>query len=113
MHTAPMSALDDGRNDFTVHMGDKSRSELFNYVLQMDKGDFFDKNDRLKENGMEYYKCDEWELKPEIKGTPPTGVEKEEGIQYMDNAIYAIDGERYAAQNVKGKVLKSVLTVYY
>ena len=64
---------------------------------------------------MDYYKCLDWELKPEIKGPPPkdSGITIPEGVKVMNNAIYAIDGEKYAAQDVKGKVLPSVLTIYY
>lgn len=115
MHSCPLSRIDDGVNDITIHMGDKSRAQLTQFVLDNDKGTFFDKYDKFKPNGMDYYKCLDWELKPEIKGPPPkdSNIKVAEGVKVMDNAIYAIDGERYPAQDVKGRVLPRVLTIYY
>jgi len=68
------------------------------FVLDNDKGDFFDKNGKFKDNGMEYYKCVDWQLKPKIKG-PKEGVEytAEQKKSIRDDAIFAIDGEKYAA----------------
>lgn len=115
MHSCPLSIINDGFNDVTIHMGDKSRSQLTKFVLDNDKGDFFEESGKFKQNGMEYYKCHNWELKPEIKGPPPkdSGITLPKETKVMENAIYAIDGERYPAQDVKGKVLPSVLTIYY
>ena len=52
---------------------------------------------------MNYYKTNEWTLKPTVKG------DRENPDA---NAIYSIDGEKYPAQDVSGKVLKRVLPIY-
>ena len=66
MHSCPLSQIDDGVNDVTIHMGDKSRKQLTQFVLNNDKGEFFEPNGDFKNNGMEYYKCIDWELKSQI-----------------------------------------------
>ena len=61
--------------------------------------------------GLKYLKCTKWNLKPLIKGPnneDPTA--DREGTS--EGAVYSIDGEKYPAQNVSGRVLKKVMPVY-
>jgi hypothetical protein len=118
MHSCPLSRISDGQNDVTIVRSNQSTSKMTSFVLNNDKGDFFDKNGKFKDNGMEYYKCLEWELKPRMKGPhPDEAVVKtytaEQKKSIASDAIYAIDGERYPAQDVKGRVLPSVLNIHY
>ena len=45
MNMAPMSKINDGTNDITAVMGNKSRFQLAKMLIQQDNGDYFDRED--------------------------------------------------------------------
>lgn len=89
-------------------------------MLCQDDGDYFDgprsrNPGQLSQNlGVEYLKASEWRLDPERKGDVPEGSEFQnpEGTITYANEIYSIDGEKYPAQNISGKVLKEILPIF-
>ena len=60
---------------------------------------------------MNYYKSKEWKIEPEVKGPVPKDLNYQlpSGTQISEQALFSIDGEKYPAQNVTGKVLSQVL----
>ena len=115
--TAPLSKINDGMNDITIQTADKSRWALTKWMLAIDDGEYFNKQTgKLKETyEIDYVKSDSWELKPERKGPVPEGstYRLPAGVITNENNFFSIDGEKYPAQNIKGKVLKQFLPVYY
>ena len=100
LNGAPLQKVDDGTNDITLMKGSKSRSQLAKVLIKQDAGDYFlptEKEEVDPNLGLEYYKSTQWSLKPQEKG---------------ETNFYAIDGEKYRAQDVEGKVLKQVLGIY-
>lgn len=100
MNSAPLQKLDDGTNDITLLKGSKSRSQLAKVLIKQDGGDFFlrNENEDVDPNlGLEYYKSTQWSLNPQEKG---------------ETDFYSIDGEKYRAQDVEGKVLRQILGIY-
>ena len=79
----------------------------------MDTGDYFEQQTgAMKENiNMNYYKSDEWKISPTVKGPVPDGLDYQlpEDTQTSEQSFFSIDGEKYPAQNVSGKVLPRVL----
>jgi len=79
----------------------------------MDSGDYFEKATSqnpgaLKDNiGMNYYKSTEWKIEPAVKGPVPQDLNYNlpEGTEASEQAFFSIDGEKYPAQNVTGKVI--------
>ena len=115
-----MSKINDGTNDITMITSDKSRSQFAKCFIFQDEGDYFD-GPRSRNPGqispslgMDYLKASEWKLEPERKGTVPEGSEFQhpEGTTTYANEIYSIDGEKYAAQNISGKVLNQILPIF-
>jgi hypothetical protein len=64
--------------------------------------------------GVEYLKASEWSLQPQRRGPVPEGstYQLPEGEETYANEIYSIDGEKYPAQNISGKVLKQILPIF-
>lgn len=117
---APLAQIMDGTNDITAHTNDKRRSQLFRMLIDQENGDFFSgpnspQPGQIKNNhGTQYYKATEWEFQPQVKGPVPDDIENVWPEQETNaNALIAIDGERYPAQNISGHVMKQVLPIYY
>ena len=114
---APLSKVDDGTNDIVLQTGDKSRFQLAKLLIAMDNGDYFTKQGNTNKAGMgiQYVKSTEWTMRPGRKGPVPDGMKYKlpEGTQTFANEIYSIDGEKYPAQDITGRVLKQVLRIYY
>ena len=119
MHCAPLSDLNDGHNDIILQSEDKSRSQLYKLMNGLNDGEIFNKdfgNGKINpEYGAEYIKCKEWYLKPNLKGPVPEEMKYNlpENTIIRNNAVFAIDGERYPAQDVSAKVLPKALNIYY
>lgn len=63
---------------------------------------------------IDYYKANQWELKPERKGPVQEGSDYQlpEGSVTSAAEYMSIDGEKYPSQDVKGRVLKEALRIY-
>ena len=113
--SGPLAKLNDGMNDIICVTSSKSRKQLMNMMLASDNGGkYFLKSKNKAKHGMvdpavglQYLKTDEWELKPERKGPVPDDC----NYQHPDGAVihrreqFSIDGEKYPAQNIKGRII--------
>ena len=133
---SPLAKINDGQNDITTMTYQNGSSyKLARFLIDMEKGDYFNQDGTERhEQTIDYIKCDQWSLFPTVKGPqtldevvdldnskgriPPMSQQStqeicnEPEIQYKNDAILVIDGERYKAQNVKAKVLKQYLPIY-
>eukprot|EP00347_Sterkiella_histriomuscorum_P013340 403365091 len=125
IHSAPMAKINDGFNDIVVQEANQGRFKLTNQLLQHDDGSYFNQNNGELKNslGIDYLKCTEWRLDPFLK-TPCELTFDSEGNQvdnriypqnyeYDESAFFSIDGEKYPAQRIQGRVLKGALPIYY
>ena len=74
MRCAPLSDYNDGSNDIIIQSSDKTRGNLYKLMDRLKDGQYFTGQDsRINpELGLEYIKCDQWELKPSVKGPIPS-----------------------------------------
>jgi hypothetical protein len=103
----PLGKLNDGMNDIVCVPSSASRKQLFNMLLIAGEGDkYFLKSKNKAKHGMldpstglQYFKVDEWELKPERKGPVPDGSKHQNpaGTVIHRREQFSIDGERYPA----------------
>ena len=113
-----MTTIADGTNDITLLSSEKSRLQFAKLLILQDDGDYFNgpssrNPGAISESmGLDYLKASSWSLKPRRKGTPPEGYQLPEGIRTYANEIYSIDGEKYPAQDIQGKVLKQALPIF-
>ena len=91
-------------------------------MLVAEKAGFFLKSkDKAKHGnidpstGLQYLKTDSWELKPKRKGPVPKDCNyslPKETVTHR-REVFSIDGESYPSQDIKGKVIKAILPIYY
>ena len=116
---SPLAKINDGQNDITtMTFRNGSTYKLASFLIDMEKGNFFNQDGtvRNQELGIDYIKCDEWSLSPTVKGPKTLDEAVDSGdnskgkipsmaqqssnepeIQYYNDAILVIDGERYKA----------------
>ena len=116
---SPLAKINDGQNDITMMtFRNGSTYKLASFLIDMEKGNFFNQDGtvRNQELGIDYIKCDEWSLSPTVKGPKTLDEAVDSGdnskgkipsmaqqssnepeIQYDNDAILVIDGERYKA----------------
>jgi hypothetical protein len=88
------------------------RCALMRMLLDQDDGAYFQENGDIRpELRSDYIKAQSWVLDPHIKGPHPD-FPPEEGVEYNVNAVFSIDGERYAAQKIEARVVKHALPFY-
>ena len=102
-----LGKINDGMNDVVCVTGSKSRRQLFNMLLVQEKGDkcFLKSKNKAKHGlldpstGLQYFKVDEWELKPERKGPVPADCNHQNpvGTVIHRREQFSIDGEAYPA----------------
>jgi len=120
-HATPLSKINDGQNDIlylTAANGGTCR--LGRILIVGEEGNYFAEDGAVRNDlGAEYVKCQSWELYPRVKGQPPLDdsvafhntadqiekrgssvdieLQQDQEVEYNDNAILSIDGERYKA----------------
>ena len=122
---APLADIDDGFNDLIIQERRVGRCQFANYLLKMDKGDYFTNTGRLNPSlGLEYYKVKEWKLEPiDVLKKKPVNVETENMKSLMGEdrppsfnekgyGFFSIDGEKYQCSTIYGEVLREALNVF-
>ena len=107
IYTGPLSKINDGMNDIICVKSSATRKQLFNMMLASDSGEklFMKSKNKAKHGlvdpslGMQYYKVNEWELKPERKGPVPadSNHQNPSGTVVHRREQFSIDGEKYPA----------------
>ena len=84
---------------------------MLKLMLNFEKGDFFNAEGDLREDlGISYKKVKEYTLYPKLDFLPTN----EDGTPNTDDqtyGFYSIDGEKYTATEIHGKVLNKYLAV--
>ena len=134
-HTHPLSKINDGQNDIVyLTFANGGTCRLARTLIDQDNGEWFLEDGTVRNNdlGIEYVKCNNWELYPTVKGPAPAddsvrfedsrheskssagGLDEPEvPIQHQENAIFSIDGEKYKSQSCKARSLKQYFPIYY
>lgn len=120
MNYCPLSQIDDGVNDvYYQNANEAGRVAAAAMCILADDGALFNqKGDILDCLKLNYLKTNEWTLDPGMKGTPPkdfkvTNSLLETAPVYDSRALFSIDGERYPAQKLQAKVIKSFLPIHF
>lgn len=68
------------------------RLKLANILIQQDDGTYFDKDGSVKNSlGVDYLKCTQWRIDPQVKANPPQKEETKVGGLAENNNLLASD----------------------
>ncbi len=109
MQFAPKAQLDDGFSDIIKMNSRAGRLNLAKQLINMDTGDYFDKNGDLNKNsGLEYIKTKCWRLIPKTQLSENDDTSENRNL----TRFYSIDGEKYPIEPIQVKTLRRSLRVF-
>ena len=108
MRMAPMASSTDGMCDLLIVRGEFGRTGLIKLFMAIDEGNYFNNEtgDKIMHE-FDTIKSTEWRIEPAV-----SGLSRGDDRPVDPHAIFSIDGERYPAQTITGKVLPGKLRIY-